>query len=196
MNDNRELKKRIIIIFLLTIIIVLLSIASIVAFVSRSTIAKNVITFGNLKMQLIQTTLNENNQEVEVENNENLNITNKPNLSRIVKIKNLGKHEFYARVSLHLIGVDEKNQEFEANNYVSYDINTEDWIYKDGWYYYKKIVKQNEFTSNLITEIDFDVNSITSKFYNAKFKLDINAEVVQAENNAENVLDALGWPSD
>ena len=195
MNENRALKKRIMIIFLLTIIIVLISIASIVAFISRSTIAKNIITFGNLKMQLIETTLDENNQEVEVDNNENLNITNMPNLSRIVKVKNLGNHDFYARVSLKIIGKDSNNQEIDVTKYVSYNLNTEDWIYKDGWYYYKKIVKQNEYTSSLITEINFDVNSITSKLSDGTIKLDIDAEAVQAENNAENVLDVLGWPS-
>lgn len=195
MDENRELKKRIIIMIILIVIIVLLFTASLIAFTTRSTIAKNVITFGNLKMQLIQTTIDENNQEVEVEDNESTNITYKPKLSRNIKIKNLGKHDFFVRVSLHLVGIDENNQEFYVNKYVLYNINTEDWIYKDGWYYYKKIVKQNEITSSLVTEIDFDVNSITSKLYNVKFRLDIDAEAVQAENNAENVLDVLGWPS-
>jgi len=195
MENNKALNKRSVIVTLLIIVIVLLSAAWVVAYITRSTIAKNVITFGSIKMELIETTLNENNQEIEVEDNEILDITHKPELSRIVKIKNLGEHDFFARVSLHLVGTDANNQEIDATRYVSYNVNTQDWIYKDGWYYYKKIVKQNEITSNLITQVNFDVNNITSNYPNGKFKLDIKAEAVQAENNAENVLDVLGWPS-
>ena len=196
MDENQELSKRSIIITLLIIVIVLLSIALVIAFITRSTIAKNVITFGSLKIELIETTLDETNQERKVDDNDILDITHKPKLSRIVKIKNLGKHDFFARVSLHLVGTDANNQVFDATRYVFYNVNTEDWIYKDGWYYYKKIVKQNDITSNLITGVNFDVNNITSNYPDGKFKLDIKAEAVQAENNAENVLDVLGWPSE
>ena len=194
--DNKALNKRTVIVTLLIIVIVLLSIAWVLAYITRSTIAKNVITFGSLKMQLLETTLDERGQEIEVENNEILDITHRPKLSRIVKIKNLGKHDFFSRISLHLVGTDVNDQEFDATKYVLYDVNTEDWIYKDGWYYYKKIVKQNEITNNLITQVQFDVNNITSNYPNGKFKLDIKAEAVQAENNAGNVLDVLGWPSE
>lgn len=196
MNENKELSKKSILITLLIIVIALLSITSIIAYITRNTIAKNVITFGSLKMQLLQTTLDENNNEVEVNNDEDINITHKSKLSRLVKIKNLGKHDFFARISLNMILIDQNNQEFNANEYVTYKINTEDWFYKNGWYYYKKIVKQNEITSNLITEINFNTNSITSSFPEGKINLDIKAEAVQAENNEENVFDALGWPSE
>ena len=196
MDNSNALSKKSIIATLLIIVIGLVAIASVIAYITRSTIAKNVITFGSLKIGLLETTLDEKGQELEVEDNEILNITYKPKVSRIVKIKNLGKHEFYTRVSLDIIGTDANENEFNANQLVSYGLNTDDWVYKDGWYYYKKIVKQNEITSNLITKVNFDVNNITSNYPNGKFKLDIKAEAVQAENNAENVLDVLGWPSE
>ena len=56
-------------------------------------------------------------------------------VSRIIKVKNLGNHEFFLRISLDMIGIDENNNEFDANNLIKYDVNTEDWIYNDGWYY-------------------------------------------------------------
>lgn len=193
-EDNSTVQKSFLIIILI-IVIGLISLTSIIAFVTRSAMAKNVITFGSLKMQLLQTTIDENNNEVEVENNKDINITYKSTLSRIVKIKNLGKHDFFARISLNLVGTDTNNQTFDANKFVIYNINNEDWIYKDGWYYYKKIVKQDEITSNLLTEVYFNINDITIEYPNSKVKLDINAEAVQAENNNEKVLEAVGWPS-
>lgn len=68
-------------------------------------------------------------------------------------------------------------------------------MFKDGWYYYKKEVEENEVTSNLITQINFDTNNITSNYPNGEFKIDIKAEAVQAENNEKEVLNVVGWPS-
>ena len=95
-EDNSTVQKSFLIIILI-IVIGLISLTSIIAFVTRSAMAKNVITFGSLKMQLLQTTIDENNNEVEVENNKDINITYKSTLSRIVKIKNLGKHDFFCK---------------------------------------------------------------------------------------------------
>jgi len=179
----------------LIIVISLLCITATMTFITKKITANNVITFGNLEMQLIQTTLDENNKEKEVKNNEILDITYSPIVSRIVKMQNIGKQDFFARVSLEIIGTDANNKKFNANNLVSYNINTNDWIYKDGWYYYKKIVKQNDVTSNLMTQINFNTNKITADYPKSNFKFNIKAEVVQAKNNAVNVLNVVGWPS-
>lgn len=188
------MSKRLSISILLLTIISLFIIAATVTFINKEKAANNIITFGNIKIQLMQTTINENNEERFVDNNESFNITNHPIVSRIIKVKNLGKHEFFLRISLDMIGIDENNNEFNANNLMKYDINTEDWIYNDGWYYYKYIVKESEITSNLITQIFFDINNITSNYSNVKFKFNVNAQVVQAENNAKDVLNVIGWP--
>ena len=78
MEENQALNKKNIILILLIIVIALLSIALVTAFITRSTTAKNVITFGSIKMQLIETTLDENNQEIEVKDNDILDITYQP----------------------------------------------------------------------------------------------------------------------
>lgn len=189
------MNKKINIEILLLAVICLFFIAATAAFIIRSTTANNIITFGNLKMQLIQTTLDQNNQEQEVAQTDDINITHKPVINRIIKIKNVGRHEFFVRVSPEIIGIDASNHSFKANELVLYNCNADDWIYRDGWYYYKKIVKRNETTSNLMTEVKFDLDKITANYPKGKFKLNIKAEAVQAENNADNVLSAVGWPS-
>lgn len=186
--------KRIDIFIVLIIVICLFFITTTIAFITRSITAENVITFGNIKMQLIQTTLDENNQEKYVKNDEDINITYKPTVSRIVKIKNLGKHDFFVRISLNIIETITNTQKFNTDEFAFCNSNTDDWIYRDGWYYYKKIVKQNEITSNLTTELKFDIDNIITNYPKGKFKFKIKAEAVQAKNNAENVLDVVGWP--
>ncbi len=189
------MNKKYIMIFILLIFITIFSIFSTVAFITMKIDAKNIITFGSIKMELIETTLNKDNTEIKIENDDTIDITNISELSRVIRVKNLGKHDFFTRISLNLIGIDKDNVEFNASKYINYDINSTEWVYKDGWYYYKKIVTRDETTNGLLTNIRFDVNSITLNYPNGKFKLDIKAEAVQAENNSKDVLEVMGWPS-
>ena len=39
-------------------------------------------------------------------------------------MKNIGKHDFFTRVSLNLIGIDKDNIEFSATKYINYDVNS------------------------------------------------------------------------
>ena len=184
------------IVFVVLIIeICLITILSLAAFITINSTAKNIITFGSLKIELIETTLDKNNKEVIINNDDILDITHTKELTRIIKVKNVGKQDYFTRVGFNLIGIDSNNNQFDATKYVGFTVDTTDWIYKDGWYYYKNIVKAEEITKNLLTQLEFDVNSITSNYPSGSFKLDIKAEAVQAKNNAENVLDVLGWPS-
>lgn len=187
--------KRFFITILLLISICFLIVTTTITFLTREKVANNIITFGSLKMQLIQTTLDKNNQEENVNNNEIFDITDNSMVSRMIKVKNLGNHEFFLRISLNMVGIDKNSNEFDVNDLIRYDLNFEDWIYKDGWYYYKKVVKEFDTTSNLITNIFFDTNNIMSNYQNSNFKFNVIAQAVQAENNAQNVLEVVGWPS-
>ena len=119
-------KKRRLVILLLIIIAFFIFAISTIAFRIYDKTINNVITFGNIKMQLLLTTLNESNKEIVINNDENFNITNNSKVSRILKVKNLGKQEFFLRISLEMIRIDENGKEFNANNLVTYDINEND----------------------------------------------------------------------
>ena len=180
---------------LFCVILCLVCVSLTVAFFSISKTANNVITFGNLKMKILQTTIDENGEEVQVSNDDSFDITENSSISRMIKVKNIGKHNFFLRVSLNMIGTDEENNTIDVSDLVSYDLNEEKWIYKDGWYYYKDALAKDEVTDTLITCIIFNTDKITAKYPNSKFKFKVNAEAVQAENNESNVLEAVGWPS-
>ena len=87
------------------------------------------------------------------------------------------------------------NECIELLRYVSIKQKDNEWIYKDGWYYYKNEVSHKEITNDLQINIKFDINEITKKYSGAKFNLDIKAEAIQAENNSDDVLEVVGWPS-
>ena len=140
-------KKRKIVILLL-VVIVFLCIISTIAFRVYENETNNIISFGSIKMQLLQTTLNENNDEIPVKNNESFNIMHNSKIDRMLKVKNLGKEDFYLRISLIMIGIDENNNEFDVKNLVTYDVNLEDWIYKDALVRENEQIKGNNIENN------------------------------------------------
>lgn len=150
----------------------------------------SVVTFGNLKLKLIEKTLS-GSEYVDV--NDNIDITNTKKLSRLIRVKNVGNNSFYVRLKLNFIG-QKGNNKFNANNLISLNID-DNWEYKDGYYYYKKEVKPKEESSNLMEEIIFDNKKILKNYQGSSFRLEVNAEAVQSENNSSNVMEATGWPN-
>ena len=168
-----------------------------IAFLTKQTETDNVITFGNVRLQLHETTLNEDRQEVEFEEETQTDITHTDRLSRIVRVENIGSQPVYLRVALSMSGIEEDGTTFKADDYVSYQLNEKDWIYDDGWYYYKTELAPDLTTEELMTEVIFnEINEITEKYPGSEFKLNIDAQGVQSKNNGEDVTKAQGWPEE
>ena len=101
----------------------------------------------------------------------------------------------FVRVALQMNGATADGTEFNAESLVSYEINRTDWHYQEGWYYYTKPLNPHETTSELMTQVIFkDISNITQTYPGGRFFLQIDAQAVQSENNADNALNASGWP--
>ena len=184
---NKKSKK--IIIILLLILIAAASVSY--SFVVKSTTNSNIIKFGSLKLKLIETTII-NGEEKEISDGYEDEL--KPEASRRVRVKNVGKHPMYLRFSLTTY-VIKNNAKVSINNLVSYDINSTDYVYKDGWYYYKKALSPGETTENLITKIYFDVDAVKQQYEHGRLNFDVDVGAVQSENNESDVLEVEGWPT-
>ena len=186
------MKKTKILVAIFVVIIIVIPVL-IYATILGSTKSNNIITFGKLKMELIETSIDKDGNEVRVSNNENEYISLNSTVSRKVKVKNVGKHSMYIRLKLNMLL--NNNYAETLNNSVSYDINDQDYIFSDGWYYYKKILEPGEETTNLITKIDFSLENLDEDIKKT-IRLDIDAQAVQAENQSEDVLMVKGWPEE
>ena len=190
------MKKRIIplCIFLAAVLALCLTAAT-TAFLTRQTTADNILTFGSLQLALRQTTLNSHGEEVPVAQDSTFDITSHSAVSRILRVENTGEHPMYFRVALHMAGTTADGKTFDTRDLVSYQLNEADWVYRDGWYYYKQILTPHETTNALMTQVIFqDINSITQTYPGSQFDLDVDAQAVQSENNTTDVLSATGWP--
>jgi len=163
------------------------------AFIIKETTISSIITFGSVKMKVIETTI-ENGIKKEVENGTNIDVTNNSYINRNIKIENIGNHEIYVRVSFDIEG-KKNNIQFDTSSLINLNTENANWIYKDGWYYYKNSIKPNEITDDLKINIHFDIEKITNMYAGCNFNLYIDSEAVQYENNSENVLEAKGWAS-
>ena len=74
-------------------------------------------------------------------------------------------------------------------------IDEENWLTRDtfdGYYYYKLIVYRGETTSELFEKVSFskDMGNI---YKDATVVVKVTFEIVQANGNGDNVLEATGW---
>lgn len=84
----------------------------------------------------------------------------------------------------------------EEINVVTLDINGEDWVRgEDYYYYYKTPVDPSEVTEPLFETVKF-APEMGNEYQNCKVMIDIHAEAVQAANNGDTVMDAAGWPNE
>lgn len=187
-------KKRLLFITIIFIICIC-SLSISVAFIIKETISNNTITFGDIKMKLFVTTINDN-REVNVSDQDNFDITYNSLVNRNIKVKNIGNHPMFVRVSFDFLGEDKNKKSINLDNLIDVIQNDTNWIYKDGWYYYNEELKPNLNTEKLMVDFIFDIDKITGEYPGSTIKLDINLEVLQSENNEENVLDAVGWPTE
>ena len=184
------MKKKILILILFCLIVT--SALATYAFIIRTTNAESIITFGNLKLKAHLYTIKDGKKN-EVEPDDEISISKMNELSRILSVENVGNHPMYVRVFFETY-IFENNKKKEANDIIMIDVK-DNWIYQDGFYYYNKILKPKEITSELMDKIEFNTNIINTEYQGKSLNFKINVEAVQSENNSDSALNALGWPS-
>lgn len=157
------------------------------AYFTAEETAFNVITTGNLEMTLIDVYDAEDGK----------NVVPDTEVSKVVSVKNDGDVSFWTRVKLDKIieAAEGVEAELVFDEYISLDIDTENWTEKDGYYYYNHALKPGETAEDLFTTVFF-APEMGNEYMNADMEINVTAEAVQSRNNGERVLDAVGWPNE
>lgn len=172
-------------------IIVCLSLAaySTTAFFTYEETATNVITMGNVKIELQQL-----RNGSPTPKNEVIDILPDTQVEKTVQVKNVGDYPAWIRISVkEAIKLADGVLNQSDLSLISYDINTESWVEKDGYYYYTDALAPNETTTPLFTEIRF-AKEIGNRYQKSKAHVTISAEATQVAHNGETIWDAAGWP--
>lgn len=179
------MKRKLIVISLIVTLLSLLSIGTVAYFTTVGQ-ATNVITMGSLEFVIHEKTASGEDYPAE-------SVVVMPGdvISKIVTVENVSGHPMYLRVALECL-VNDKN--LTANDCISMDINTKDWTFRGGYYYYNTAVNAGETTKPLFTKVFIDGKNVDNDYLGKVFALDISAYAVQSENNGQTPFDALGWP--
>lgn len=184
----RKTKLRMLTIAVIAITITLHSQGTI-AYYSTIGRATNVVTSGNISFEIHERT----DQGTEFPK-EGVYIMPGDVVSKQVSIENICEHPFYIRVKI-LYGIDSK--ELPSEECFALNLNRNDWIEHDGWFYYKGIVNPGETTPLVFSEVEIVGDKIDNAYLGKTLTLSVRAHAVQSENNpVENPWKASGWPEE
>lgn len=164
------------------------------AYFTSSGSARNVITAGNIRIELIE-------EDEDAGPFPNQGITGVMPGTETVKrvyVKNTGDNDAWIRLSVETL--IELNPAYAKPGLdadaglVSFDMDEENWLYLDGYYYFKSALPEGESTSPLFTAVTFSPD-MGNAYMECTVNVDITAEAVQAANNGNVVTEAAGWPA-
>lgn len=179
----------------MVVIAAIVAVGTVAAFTAQGRVT-NVITTGTVKITL--------NDETIVGSSPWGGITGvmpgKP-IDRIVTVTNGGTGDAWIRAKVDTSVTPADNVQKELSSSAVIINGTDDnWIYADGYYYYKLPVHSSTKTSDLIKTVELDEN-VGNEYQNCTIRINITAQAVQVKNNdmvtvltAENYSAILGWP--
>jgi predicted ribosomally synthesized peptide with SipW-like signal peptide len=151
--------------------------------------ATNVVTSGDIQLKIHEKTADGNDFPAE-----GVYVIPGDIVSKCVSIENVCGHPFYLRVK---VVSNSTNQALSADDCLKLDINTADWTFVDGYYYYNKILQPGEVTPALFTQVEIVGSKVDQNHVGSMLSLTVNAYAVQSQNNpAEHPWNAAGWPAD
>lgn len=151
--------------------------------------ATNVVTSGDIALQIHEKT--DNNQDFPAEG---VYVIPGDVVSKRVSVENVCQHPFYLRVQLVKSSTD---QTLSAEDCLKVDLNSKDWtVGQDGFIYYNKVLEPGTTTEPVFTEVEVVGKMLNRENIGTTLDLTVKAYAVQSENNpAEHPWDASGWPA-
>ena len=181
------MKKRL---FSLAVIVICLSIAggSTLAYFSDRTVAHNVITSGNIKIDLLETKADGSTFENVI------GVMPGTSVEKVVQVKNIGENDAWIRVQV-VKELTKANGTNGDEDLLTIDFDRQHWINRDGYYYYNEPLTSGEVTEPLFENVQFAA-SMGNEYQNSTAQVYVFAQATQTANNGETVLGAKGWPED
>lgn len=100
-------------------------------------------------------------------------------------------YDEFIRVSVEMTCEDKDGTQLDTSKFHP-NYNTEDWTYKDGYWYYNHILTARKESKPLYTSIYFDT-SIGNAYRTATLYVNLHVDAVQSINNGNSALLAEGW---
>ena len=164
---------------------------STVAYYTTVGVATNVVTSGNIRLKIHETT----DAGTEFPE-EGVYVMPGDVVSKRVTVENDCEHPFYLRVKI-LYGID--SQELPSEECFKLNVNTKDWQLHDGWYYYVGALEPGQTTPYVFSQVEIVGSQVDTSYLGKVLTLTVDAQAVQSENNPitdGKVYTASGWPAE
>lgn len=160
-----------------------------IAFYTTVGQATNVVTSGDIQLMIHEKTADGSAFPAE-----GVYIIPGDIVSKQVTVENVCGHPFYLRLKLVSAST---NAALSAEDCLKLDIDTANWTYLDGFYYYNEILQPGQTTSALFTQVEIAGSQIDRSHIGSTLSLTVKAYAVQSENNpAEHPWTVSGWPAE
>ena len=167
---------------------------STIAYFNTADTARNVITAGDIKIELQETAITDDGEEIPFE--DRFDVMPGQDVSKIVKVTNTGSNPAYIRVQVQkAIALAADAQGDVDLDLISLDFDSEKWtLGDDGYYYYKEPLAPGKTTAALFNKVTFAAE-MGNMYQGSKVTIKVTAEATQVKNNGATVCDAAGWPT-
>ena len=185
------MKRKLLIVSVLAILVAVTAAGTLAYFTDTGT-AHNVITTGNVKIELKEWA----DEACEQPFQDKTGVMPGTKVTKIVKVENTGTGAAFVRlyVEKNVYGADQKPMKSDP---VSLDFDNRNWTYSEseGCYYYNRPLEPGKTTEPLFTTVTFDP-LMGNEYQNATAHVKVIAYAVQSANNGDSPQAAKGWPSD
>ena len=185
------MKRKLLIVSVLAILVAVTAAGTLAYFTDTDT-AHNVITTGNVKIELKEWADEACTQPFQ----DKTGVMPGTKVTKIVEVKNTGTGAAFLRlyVEKNVYGADQKPMKSDP---VSLDFDNRNWTYSEseGYYYYNRPLEPGKTTEPLFTTVTFDP-LMGNEYQNATAHVKVIAYAVQSANNGDSPQAAKGWPSD
>ena len=170
---------------------------STIAYFNTADTARNVITAGDIKIELQETAIRDGEEILFEQSQERFNVMPGQDVSKIVRVKNTGSNPAYIRVEVQkAIALAADSHGDVDLDLVSLDFDNEKWtLGNDGYYYYNEPLAPGETTAALFKNVKFDTK-MGNMYQGSTATIKVSAQATQVKNNGDNAIDAKGWPAD
>lgn len=190
------MRKKILITAVSIVVLAVLGIGT-YAYFTQEAQTQNVITTGIIRIELNEGAADPGGAVVNFYEEGVIGAFPGKSVSQIVSVTNSGTDDAYIRVRLD-ISVTAADGEPLSTEYISLNLNEEEWnMGSDGYYYYQEGLVVGDTTCVLFDTVTFS-ERMGNAYQDSTIRISVSAQAVQCANNmpdSGNPEDALGWPA-
>lgn len=190
------MKRKLLFIAAALIVLSLIAGGTLAYFTAEDT-ARNVITSGAVAVELIERQRTADGT-LKPYPTEPIPMMPGQSVSKIVTVRS-DEQPAYIRARYAITALDAEGEPMDVSaaqlaQVVTIAPDTEHWTLRDGWWYCNTAVGGGESTPALFESVDFSGPDMGNEYQGAEITVDVTVQAVQAANNGESALDAMGWP--